>query len=71
MHYIRNDNTHRYALQESASPINRGKIMHWLTWIGLLFIAIGTAFTILGQQRINDKSNQLLQNKTDRMNKLQ
>jgi hypothetical protein len=26
--------------------------MHYLTWIGLFFIALGTAFTILGQQKI-------------------
>ena len=44
--------------------------MHWLTWIGLLFIGIGTAFTIIGQQKLNDKSNELLQIKSDRISEL-
>jgi hypothetical protein len=45
----------------------KGKPMHWLTWIGIVFIALGTAFTIIGQQKINDKSNILLQSKSDRI----
>lgn len=39
--------------------------MHLLTWVGLFLIALGTGFTILGQQIINDRSNKLLQNKSD------
>lgn len=31
--------------------------MHLLTWIGLILIAVGTALTIIGQQKINDKSS--------------
>ena len=41
--------------------------MHWLTWIGLIFIALGTALTIVGQQKLNDKSNELLQAKSDKI----
>ena len=44
--------------------------MHWLTWIGLLLIGFGTAFTIIGQQRISEKNDQLLQNKSERVEKL-
>lgn len=32
--------------------------MHWLTWTGIFIIAVGTAFTIWGQQIINSKSNE-------------
>lgn len=39
--------------------------MHFLTWIGLIFIAIGTGLTIFGQQIINNKSNVSLQIKSD------
>lgn len=41
--------------------------MHWLTWIGIIFITFSTAFTITGQQKINDKSNQSLQRKSDKI----
>jgi hypothetical protein len=44
--------------------------MHWLTLIGIVFIALGTAFTIIGQQKINDKSNILLQSKSDKIAEL-
>ena len=44
--------------------------MHWLTWIGIIFITLGTAFTIIGQQKINDKSNESLQRKSDKMTEL-
>lgn len=39
--------------------------MHPLTWLGLIFIFLGTGLTIYGQQIIFDKSNALLQNKSD------
>lgn len=48
----------------------KGNIMHWLTWIGIVLIALGTAFTIIGQQKINDKSNTLLQSKSDKIAEL-
>ncbi|MGV8058859.1 MAG: hypothetical protein AB2L12_12675 [Smithellaceae bacterium] len=32
--------------------------MHWLTLVGLLIIAIGTALTIWGQQIVNSESNE-------------
>jgi hypothetical protein len=44
--------------------------MHWLTWVGLLFIALGTALTLMGQQKVNDKSTQLLQAKSDKIAEL-
>jgi len=44
--------------------------MHWLTWIGLVFIALGTGLTIVGQQKINDKSVELLQTKSDKIAEL-
>ena len=44
--------------------------MHWLTWIGLIFIGVGTAFTILGQQLVNNKSNEALQKKSDTITEL-
>ena len=48
----------------------KGKIMHWLTWIGIVFIGVGTALTIIGQQKINEKSNNLLQSKSDKIAEL-
>jgi hypothetical protein len=44
--------------------------MHWLTWIGILVIGIGTALTIIGQQKVNDKSNDLLQAKSNKIEEL-
>lgn len=44
--------------------------VHILTWIGVVFIAIGTVFTILGQQKTNDKSTQALSQKTDKIQTL-
>lgn len=44
--------------------------MHWLTWVGLVFIALGTALTIIGQQKINDKSTEMLQAKSDQIAEL-
>lgn len=44
--------------------------MHWLTWFGLLLIAVGTGFTIWGQQIMNSKSTRLLENKTDKITEL-
>ncbi len=39
--------------------------MHLLTYIGILFIAIGTLLTIMGQQKIANRSTELLQNKSN------
>jgi hypothetical protein len=44
--------------------------MHWLTGIGLLCIAIGTALTIIGQQKLSDRSTILLQEKSDTISNL-
>lgn len=44
--------------------------MHPLTYLGLLFIMIGTGLTLYGQQIINDRSNESLQNKTDKITEL-
>lgn len=44
--------------------------MHWLTWIGLILILVGTALTIIGQQRINDRSSQTIQAKSERIEQL-
>lgn len=41
--------------------------MHWITWIGIIFIALGTGLTLCGQQKLNDKSNKLLQSKSDKI----
>ncbi len=39
--------------------------MHLLTFAGIIFIALGTALTIYGQQIINTKSSESLQKKSD------
>ena len=44
--------------------------MHHLTWIGVFLILFGTAVTILGQQKLSDKSNDLLQLKGDKIAEL-
>lgn len=44
--------------------------MHWLTWLGLLLIAVGTGFTIWGQQVMNDRSSRVLEAKTDKITEL-
>jgi hypothetical protein len=44
--------------------------LHILTWIGIILIAIGTIFTILGQQITNDKSTKEISQKTDRIQDL-
>lgn len=44
--------------------------IHWLTILGIILIGIGTLFTILGQQKNTDISNQQLNNKTDRIQTL-
>ncbi len=38
-----------------------------LTYIGIALIAIGTLLTILGQQKISDRSTKLLQDKSDKI----
>ena len=44
--------------------------MHELTIIGLVVILIGTALTFIGQQRLNDRSSQLLKVKSDTIESL-
>ena len=44
--------------------------MHWLTWTGLILIAVGTALTYIGQQKTNDKSSQDIQAKSEKIEKL-
>lgn len=39
--------------------------MHWLTIIGICFIAIGTFFSILGQNLDSTKNTKILNNKND------
>lgn len=41
--------------------------MHLLTYIGIALIAIGTLLTIMGQQKISDRSTNLLQDKSDKI----
>lgn len=41
--------------------------MHWLTYIGIAVIGIGTLLTIRGQQKIADRSTQLLQDKSNKI----
>jgi len=48
----------------------KDKIMHWLTWIGLVLIAVGTALTLIGQQKINDRSSQIIQSKSEKIEEL-
>jgi hypothetical protein len=44
--------------------------IHILTWIGIILIAIGTIFTICGQQIINDRSSSVISNKTTKIEEL-
>jgi hypothetical protein len=44
--------------------------VHFFTWIGVILIAIGTIFTILGQQKTSDKSTKELSQKTDKIQDL-
>ena len=44
--------------------------MHWLTAIGLFLILIGTGFTFIGQQKLSNQSNKLLQIKSDKITEL-
>lgn len=48
----------------------KGETMHWLTAVGLILIGLGTALTIIGQQKVNDKSNDLLQVKSNKIEEL-
>lgn len=41
--------------------------MHLLTYIGIALIAIGTLLTIMGQQKIADRSTKLLQDKSNKI----
>jgi hypothetical protein len=44
--------------------------IHILTWIGIILIAIGTIFTICGQQIINDRSSSVISSKTTKIEEL-
>ncbi|MDY7035950.1 MAG: hypothetical protein SV375_07285 [Thermodesulfobacteriota bacterium] len=44
--------------------------MHWLTWVGLILIAVGTALTLIGQQKINDRSSKIIQDKSEKIEEL-
>ena len=41
--------------------------MHPLTIVGIIVIAVGTVFTFLGQQINNNRSNQQLSDKSDKI----
>lgn len=44
--------------------------IHWLTFVGLFLILIGTVLTMLGQQKISEKDSKLLQVKSDKIESL-
>lgn len=44
--------------------------MHLLTWIGLILIAVGTGLTIIGQQKINDRSSGIIEAKSEKIERL-
>ena len=44
--------------------------MHWLTIIGIILIGSGTFLTIIGQQKVSEKSADLLQAKSNEIEKL-
>lgn len=54
----------------NSSIISIMNSIHSLTIFGLVLIALGTFFTIYGQQKLNDKTSDKLNNKADKIEKL-